>query len=269
MTAKHTIRRAVRSAGHWFLALLLAASTLTAVMQAATVENVRSTVEHVTLRNGFELDCVKHQNAGEHVRLYTTPENYIEVPATQVAAIEVRAVNAANLCADEKPIATSNVVATQPAVKYSAPLTQEQLHPMLAAAGTAHNIDADLLWSVVKAESAGNPQAVSRAGAQGLMQLMPATANELGVADSFAPQQNISGGAAYLDMLLTRYHDDMALALAAYNAGPEAVDRYHGIPPYRETRSYVARVIAEFNRRKRAMAAAAKSAEKAATASSR
>ena len=140
---------------------------------------------------------------------------------------------------------------------------------MLAAAGTAHNIDADLLWSVVKAESAGNPQAVSRAGAQGLMQLRPATANELGVANSFAPQQNISGGAAYLDMLLTRYHDDMALALAAYNAGPEAVDRYHGIPPYRETRSYVARVIAEFNRRKRAMAAAAKSAEKAATASSR
>jgi soluble lytic murein transglycosylase-like protein len=81
------------------------------------------------------------------------------------------------------------------------------------------------------------------------MQLMPSTAAGLGVADSFAPQQNVRGGSAYLDALLTRYHDNMALALAAYNAGPAAVDRYRGIPPYHETRAYVARVIHEFNRR--------------------
>jgi soluble lytic murein transglycosylase-like protein len=86
------------------------------------------------------------------------------------------------------------------------------------------------------------------------MQLMPATASSLGVANSFAPEQNIGGGTAYLDALLTRYHDDIALALAAYNAGPAAVDRYHGIPPYAETRAYVARVIREFNRLKLAAA---------------
>jgi soluble lytic murein transglycosylase-like protein len=81
------------------------------------------------------------------------------------------------------------------------------------------------------------------------MQLMPRTAAELGVGNTFAPSENVSGGTAYLDGLLKRYHDNLALALAAYNAGPAAVDRWHGIPPYRETQVYVARVIHEFNRR--------------------
>ena len=121
-------------------------------------------------------------------------------------------------------------------------------------AGAQHNLDVDLLASVVRAESGGNARAVSRAGAQGLMQLMPQTAAQLGVADSFRPEQNIQGGTAYLDALLVHYHDNLALALAAYNAGPEAVEKYHGVPPYRETRNYVARVILEFNRQKRAEA---------------
>jgi soluble lytic murein transglycosylase-like protein len=118
-------------------------------------------------------------------------------------------------------------------------------------------VDRDLLASVVKAESNGNVRAVSRAGARGLMQLMPATAADLGVSDSFKPDQNVQGGSTYLDELLTKYHDNLAMALAAYNAGPAAVDKYHGIPPYRETRLYVARVIHEFNRRVQAREAEA------------
>jgi soluble lytic murein transglycosylase-like protein len=131
---------------------------------------------------------------------------------------------------------------------------------MLTQAGHEHNLDVDLLASLVKAESGGNAHAVSPAGARGLMQLMPATARGLGVNDSFKPEQNVRGGSTYLDALLTRYHDNMALALAAYNAGPEAVDKYHGIPPYRETRVYVARVIHEFNRRVMAREAEARRA---------
>jgi len=128
-------------------------------------------------------------------------------------------------------------------------LTPSDLHELLSRAGSEHNVDADLLASLVKAESNGNAHAVSHAGARGLMQLMPGTARELGVRDSFEPTENVRGGTAYFDELLDRYRDNIALALAAYNAGPEAVDRYHGIPPYRETRAYVARVIHEFNRR--------------------
>src|ERR1019366_9085205 len=139
-------------------------------------------------------------------------------------------------------------------------LSPADLGEMLAQAGHAHNLDVDLLASLVKAESGGNARAVSRTGARGLMQLMPRTASDLGVEDSFKPDQNVRGGSTYLDWLLTRYHENMALALAAYNAGPAAVDKYHGIPPFHETRAYVARVIHEFNRRVAAREARAKRA---------
>jgi len=190
-------------------------------------------LERLTLRNGDTFDCVRHEPVGDRVRVYTSGENYIELKATEIVSVDV--------LPDPAP-----VVAPAPAVQ----LSKANLSEMLASAGTQHNIDADLLASIVKAESNGQTRAVSRTGAQGLMQLMPGTARAMGVADSFEPQQNINGGTQYLDALLTHYHDNIALAVAAYNAGPAAVDRYHGIPPYRETQAYVARVIREFNRRK-------------------
>jgi Transglycosylase SLT domain len=221
-------------------------------LAVAAVCPLARAAEHVTLKNGFEVDCVRREAVGDKVRLYFVEKgkpdsdaNYMEVAADSVVRVET--------VADvQEPVVEVKVAdgKTPTAVTLMTAPTKEEMHEMLSHAGAAHNIDEDLLASVVRAESGGQVRAVSRTGAQGLMQLMPGTASAMGVEDSFRPEQNISGGTAYLDMLLTRYHDNVALALAAYNAGPGAVDRYHGVPPYRETRAYVARVIREFNRRK-------------------
>jgi len=107
-----------------------------------------------------------------------------------------------------------------------------------------YRIEKALLAAIVRAESGYDPRAVSRAGAAGLMQLMPETAESLGVSDVFHPKQNLEGGALYFRRLLHRFAGDPVLALAAFNAGPTAVERYGGIPPFPETRSYVRRVSA-------------------------
>ena len=210
---------------------------------AALPSNARAG-ERVTLANGFVESCDHHAQVDGRIRLYLShgEDSYIEFAPAEIAAIEA-------VPDPPAPIPLKSAPAASSANTTSAKLTPADLREMLTRAGSEHNIDVDLLASVVKAESDGNSRAVSRAGAKGLMQLMPGTAADLGVQDSFAPEQNVRGGSAYLDALLTRYHDNLALALAAYNAGPEAVDKYHGIPPYRETRAYVARVIHEFNRR--------------------
>ena len=98
--------------------------------------------------------------------------------------------------------------------------------------------------AIIDVESHGDPSAVSRAGAQGLMQLMPDTAATYGVVDAFDPEENVSGGCRYMQYLLKRYRGNVKLALAAYNAGPGVVDAAHGVPSYAETRAYVARVSA-------------------------
>lgn len=114
---------------------------------------------------------------------------------------------------------------------------------LIAAAAQRNNLDPALLKAVVQAESNFSPSAVSRAGAKGLMQLMDATAQQLGVANSFDPVENIDGGARFLSQLLKRYGGNEVLALAAYNAGPGAVDQWGGLPPYSETQTYVPRVL--------------------------
>jgi soluble lytic murein transglycosylase-like protein len=215
------------------------------VLALAGLGTVAQAAEHVTLKNGFDMFCDHRVTDGDRVRLYVDAagSSFVEVNASDIVASEK--VDWPKPVTAEIPKAAPPVVAAPRPEK----LTDADLQPLLTKAGTAYNLDADLLASVVRAESAGHARAVSRAGAQGLMQLMPGTASDLGVSNSFAPNENIQGGTAYLNTLLRKYNDNLQLALAAYNAGPAAVDRWHGIPPYRETRAYVARVIREYNRR--------------------
>lgn len=114
---------------------------------------------------------------------------------------------------------------------------------LIKSISSEYNVDPRLVSAVVQAESNFNPQAESAAGAQGLMQLMPATASDLGVSNSFDPAQNLEGGVKYLRNMLDRYDGNVSLALAAYNAGPGTVSKYGGIPPYAETQAYVTRVL--------------------------
>lgn len=119
----------------------------------------------------------------------------------------------------------------------------DALQPLVDQHAAAHGVPPTLVRAVMQVESCFDRRAVSRVGARGLMQLMPGTAAELGVRDSFDPSQNIAGGARYLGMMRKRFKDDWNLALAAYNAGPGAVEKYDGIPPYPETQNYVRRVM--------------------------
>jgi len=124
------------------------------------------------------------------------------------------------------------------------------LNQVVNSASAAYHLDPDLVNSVIHAESGFNSRAVSPKGARGLMQLMPGTANQLGVNDAFDPQANVTGGSRYLRELLERYNFDLVKALAAYNAGPQRVEQYRGVPPFRETRAYVARIVHEYNAKK-------------------
>jgi soluble lytic murein transglycosylase-like protein len=123
------------------------------------------------------------------------------------------------------------------------PLDEETVAPMIEAAAQAQRLPAKLLHAITARESGFRPCAVSKKGAKGLMQLMPATADHFGISDAFEPAANLDGGAKFLRQLLEKYKGDLALSLAAYNAGPSAVDHVKGVPDFQETREYVEAIL--------------------------
>jgi membrane-bound lytic murein transglycosylase MltF len=194
------------------------------------------------LRNGFSIRHERREIIGPVTRLYLGADRagYVDVPTDEIDSFE-------------KDLS---------APTGETPHHAQAMNDVINAVSSRHHLDPDLINSVIHAESGFNPRAVSPKGAQGLMQLMPQTASKLGVGNAFDPSANVEGGTRYLRELLERYNFDLIKALAAYNAGPQRVEQYHGVPPYYETQAYVARIIRDFNRKKLAerKAAAVKTA---------
>ena len=189
--------------------------------------------EMANLRNGFSIRHERHELVGDKTRLHLSNDadaGFVDVVTAEVESFE------------PAPAEVTKLVST--------PIVQKDLATIVSDASVSSRIDADFIASMIRAESGNNPRAVSPKGAQGLMQLMPQTASALGVTNSFDPEKNVDGGVRYLRALLVQYNGDAAKALAAYNAGPHRVQQYGGVPPYHETRAYVARVINEYNRKK-------------------
>lgn len=184
--------------------------------------------ELVYLNSGFALEVESHRQENQTITCRTSTGT-LEFLLSDVARIEV---------VPESPVPSS------PATPKSIAPSQDE---MLAKAAVDQGLPPELIRSVAKIESGFRQDVVSPKGAIGLMQLMPETAALLGVQPARA-EENARGGAKYLRELLLRYHSDSALALAAYNAGPGAVDKYRGVPPYAETRQYVLKVLREYNR---------------------
>lgn len=194
-----------------------------------------SAADFAVLHNGFSIRHEHREVIGSVTRLYlgADKDGYVDVPTADIDHFEP----------DVSAVPT--------------PKPAETLPSLVTASSGRYHLDPDLVNSVIHAESDFQPRAVSRKGAQGLMQLMPATASQLGVANAFDPKSNLDGGTRYLRELLERYNFDLVKALAAYNAGPQRVDLYHGVPPYYETQAYVAKIIRDFNRKKLAQQKAA------------
>lgn len=229
-------------------------SAIVCVVAIVLLTRPAAAAELAVLRNGFSVRHDHHKVIGDTTRLFLSPDesSFTDVSTAEIAGYEK------DLSLPVPPAQPAPQLVTAPNPIHSAP----DLEQVVNSASAAYHLDPDLVNSVIHAESGFNSHAVSPKGARGLMQLMPSTASALGVHDSFDPEANVGGGSRYLRELLERYNFDLVKALAAYNAGPERVEQYRGVPPFHETRAYVARIVRDYNRKKIAQEKAAAQAHK-------
>jgi hypothetical protein len=185
--------------------------------------------DYVVLQSGQRIHVTGYERVGDTLRL-TMAGGTLEIPADTVVQIDPEDIF----------------------LPVKVKLLDVPFANFISESARAHGVAPELVASVIAVESNFNPNAVSWRSARGLMQLMPETAARFGVTQVFDPRQNIEAGTKYLKELLLRYHDDLALTLAAYNAGPDRVGQYRSVPPYRETRDYVRRVTEKFQKTYRA-----------------
>jgi soluble lytic murein transglycosylase-like protein len=217
------------------------------------------------LRNGFSIRHERRQVIGSITRLFISRDDssFVDVPTEEIDHFEALPADAVSIESGKSDPASHLHLQSQ-AENIQASM---DLNDVVRAASGTYHLDPDLVNSVIRAESGFNVRAVSPKGAQGLMQLMPQTASQLGVQNAFDPQANVEGGTRYLRELLERYDFDLIKALAAYNAGPQRVEQYGGVPPYYETKAYVARIVRDFNKKKLAAKAGAQPAAQKASGS--
>lgn len=202
---------------------------------------VPASAEIVFLKSGRTLSVRSHRIDGDRITLTLRGGGQVTCDKTVVDKIEPDEVPYI-----EPPVEKAEKTAeTQVAVPPDRPLLDGTPYAeIIASAAEAQGVDPLLVRALIQVESGYRPRARSRKGAMGLMQLMPSTAREYNVRYPFEPKANIEAGIKHLKTLIDRFGDDVGLALAAYNAGPGAVEKFNGIPPYRETRSYVSRILA-------------------------
>ena len=218
------------------------------------------------LRNGFSIRHQRRKVIGSVTRLYVSQDgvSYVDVPTADIEHFEEAPpeiptsgprlpASGSRLPPSGAPLPASarqgsGTLNIRPRGRFAS--SPAELNEVVNEASGRYRLDPDLVNSVIRAESGFNVRAVSRKGAQGLMQLMPGTASKLGVPNAFDAKANVDGGTRYLRELLERYNFDLIKALAAYNAGPERVEQYGGVPPYEETHAYVNRIVRDYNKKK-------------------
>lgn len=251
------IPTAARNPG-WIAALLssmklsqIAAPALFALLLLLSASSTRA--EYIVLQSGLRLHVTGYQLLGDKYRLQLQG-GWMDVSTTDVLKIEP----------EEVFVPIQQPPPAAPASPAAA--NQPPYREFVLAAASRYGVDAELISSVMEVESHFNPKAISAKNARGLMQLLPETAAHLGVKDIFDPKENIDAGTHYLHDLLQLYNNDLTLALAAYNAGPDKVQKYGNVPPYRETESYVKQVKKKYQKNKSAPATKATSAPASTTA---